>query len=66
MGALDPHMQKRNLLSLPGSHGEAGRAASDPGQHILLMNELPMDLWPSFAMSEDYYSTVRLESLLTF
>lgn len=61
MGALDPHAHKRNQLSLPGSHGEVARAAGgDPGQHIRSMDELPMDLWPSFATSEDYYSTVRI------
>ncbi|KAL2477399.1 Serine/threonine-protein kinase TOR [Forsythia ovata] len=64
MGALDPHMQKRNQLSLPGSHGEVARAAGDPGQHIRSMDELPMDLWPSFATSEDYYSTVAISSLM--
>ncbi|CAA2983774.1 serine threonine- kinase TOR isoform X1 [Olea europaea subsp. europaea] len=64
MGALDPHMQKHNLLSLPGSHVEVGRAASDPGQHIMSMDEPPMDLWPSFATSEDYYSTVAISSLM--
>ena len=60
MGALDPHVHKRNQQTLPGSHGEVARAASDSGQHIPSMDELPMDLWPSFATSEDYYSTVVL------
>ncbi|XP_057788062.1 serine/threonine-protein kinase TOR isoform X2 [Salvia miltiorrhiza] len=64
MGALDPHAHKRNQLSLPGSHGEVARAAGDPGQHIRSMDELPMDLWPSFATSEDYYSTVAISSLM--
>ncbi|XP_042010237.1 serine/threonine-protein kinase TOR-like isoform X1 [Salvia splendens] len=64
MGALDPHAHKRNQLSLPGSHGEVVRAAGDPGQHIRSMDELPMDLWPSFATSEDYYSTVAISSLM--
>jgi len=58
MGALDPHMHKRNQLSLPGSLGEVARAAVDPGQHIQTMDEVAIDLWPSFATSEDYYSTV--------
>lgn len=58
MGALDPHVHKRNQLSLPGSHGDVPRAASDSGQHIQSVDELPMELWPSFATSEDYYSTV--------
>ncbi|XP_022148800.1 serine/threonine-protein kinase TOR [Momordica charantia] len=64
MGALDPHVHKRNQLSLPGSHGDVPRAASDSGQHIQSVDELPMELWPSFATSEDYYSTVAINSLL--
>ncbi|XP_047947439.1 serine/threonine-protein kinase TOR-like isoform X2 [Salvia hispanica] len=64
MGALDPHAHKRNQLSLPGSHGEVARAVGDPGQHIRSMDELPTDLWPSFATSEDYYSTVAISSLM--
>lgn len=56
MGALDPHAHKRNQL-LPGPHGEVTRAASDTGQHNRSMDELPME--PSFATSEDYYSTVK-------
>lgn len=57
MGALDPHVHKRNQLPFPGSHGEGTRATSDTGQHIRSMDELPME--PSFATSEDYYSTVK-------
>lgn len=57
MGALDPHVYKRNQPSLPGSHGDVTRAVSDSG-HVQSMDDLPMDLWPSFATSEDYYSTV--------
>lgn len=64
MGALDPHVHKRNQQSLPGSHGEVTRVTGDPGQHIRSMDELPMDLWPSFATSEDYYSTVAINSLM--
>ncbi|XP_050232506.1 serine/threonine-protein kinase TOR isoform X2 [Mercurialis annua] len=64
MGALDPHAHKRNQQSLPGSHGEVARAASDSGQHIPSVDELPLDLWPSFATSEDYYSTVAINSLM--
>ncbi|KAG2704801.1 hypothetical protein I3760_05G022000 [Carya illinoinensis] len=63
MGALDPHAHKRNQASLPGSHGDVSRAASDSG-HIQSMDDLPMDLWPSFAQSEDYYSTVAINSLM--
>ncbi|XP_038982974.1 serine/threonine-protein kinase TOR isoform X1 [Phoenix dactylifera] len=64
MGALDPHIHKRNQQKLPGSHGEVSRAASDTGQHIVSMEELPTELWPSFAASEDYYSTVAISSLM--
>uniref|UniRef100_A0A2P2LTC6 Serine/threonine-protein kinase TOR n=2 Tax=Rhizophora mucronata TaxID=61149 RepID=A0A2P2LTC6_RHIMU len=64
MGALDPHWHKQNQQSLPGSHGEVARAASDSGQHIPSIDELPMDCWPSFATSEDYYSMVAINSLM--
>ncbi|KAB2050892.1 hypothetical protein ES319_A12G018000v1 [Gossypium barbadense] len=65
MGALDPHAHKKNQQSLSGSHGDVTRAASDSGQHIpSSMDELSMDLWPSFATSEDYYSTVAINSLM--
>ncbi|KAH0669562.1 hypothetical protein KY285_023725 [Solanum tuberosum] len=57
MGALDRHLHKHNQQSLPGSHGEVTRVTGDSGQHIRSMDELPMDLWPSFAIFEDYYST---------
>ncbi|KAK4731492.1 hypothetical protein R3W88_024480 [Solanum pinnatisectum] len=64
MGALDPHVHKRNQQSLPGSHGEVTGVTGDPGQHIRSMDELPTDLWPSFATSEDYFSTVAINSLM--
>ncbi|GER42126.1 serine/threonine protein kinase mTOR [Striga asiatica] len=65
MGALDPHVHKRNQLNLPGSHGEVTRAACDPSQHTRSsMDEVPVDLWPSFATSEDYYSTVAISCLM--
>ncbi|KAM1650754.1 hypothetical protein ACFXTH_003293 [Malus domestica] len=64
MGALDPHVHKRNQQSLPGSHGDVTRSASESGQHFQSVDELPMDLWPSFATSEDYYSTVAINSLM--
>ncbi|KAM7479086.1 hypothetical protein LguiA_027299 [Lonicera macranthoides] len=64
MGALDPHVHKRNQQSLPGLNGEVNRAASEAGQHIRSMDELPMDLWPSFATSEDYFPTVAINSLM--
>ncbi|XP_062176298.1 serine/threonine-protein kinase TOR isoform X2 [Alnus glutinosa] len=63
MGALDPHVYKRNQARLPGSHGDVTHAASDSG-HVQSMDDLPMDLWPSFATSEDYYSTVAINSLM--
>ncbi|KAL3515383.1 hypothetical protein ACH5RR_022285 [Cinchona calisaya] len=64
MGALDPHAHKRNQQNLPGLHGEVSCAANDPGQLIRSADKLPMDLWPSFAASEDYYSTVAINSLM--
>ncbi|XP_028958004.2 serine/threonine-protein kinase TOR isoform X1 [Malus domestica] len=64
MGALDPHVHKRHQQSLPGSHGDVTCSASESGQHIQSVDELPMDVWPSFATSEDYYSTVAINSLM--
>ncbi|KAF8410286.1 hypothetical protein HHK36_002811 [Tetracentron sinense] len=64
MGALDPHVHKRNQLSLPRSHGDITHAANDTGQHIQSLDELPTDLWPSFATSEDYYPTVAINFLM--
>ncbi|GAB4853400.1 hypothetical protein Ancab_017578 [Ancistrocladus abbreviatus] len=64
MGALDPYVHKRNQPSLPGSQGEVSHTTSDTGQHIRSMDDLPMDLWPSFGTSEDYYSTVAINSLM--
>ncbi|KAL3814338.1 hypothetical protein ACJIZ3_015606 [Penstemon smallii] len=64
MGALDPHVHKRNQISLPGTHGELARTAGDLGQHIHSMDELNVDLWPSFATSEDYFCTVAISSLM--
>ncbi|KAL1355438.1 serine/threonine-protein kinase TOR isoform X1 [Arachis hypogaea] len=64
MGALDPHVHKRNQKALPGSHGEVTRPASDSSQQIQCMDEFPVDLWPSFASSDDYYSTVAINSLM--
>ncbi|XP_077223933.1 target of rapamycin isoform X2 [Tasmannia lanceolata] len=64
MGALDPHVHKRNQQSLQGSHGEVNRAGSDTGQHIRSMDDLPTDLGPSFATSEDYFATVAINSLM--
>ncbi|WOH04828.1 hypothetical protein DCAR_0624240 [Daucus carota subsp. sativus] len=66
MGALDPHVHKRNeqRQTLPGSNGEVTWAAGDTGQHIQSTDELPMDLWPSFATSEDYFSTVAINFLM--
>ncbi|OIW11181.1 hypothetical protein TanjilG_22988 [Lupinus angustifolius] len=64
MGALDPHMHKRNQKSLSGPHGEVTRPSSDSNQQIQTMDEFPADLWPSFASSDDYYSTVAINSLM--
>ncbi|GMH23702.1 hypothetical protein Nepgr_025545 [Nepenthes gracilis] len=64
MGALDPYVHKRNQPRLVGSQGEITHTASDTGSHIQSMDDLPMDLWPSFGTSEDYYSTVAINSLM--
>lgn len=65
MGALDPYVHKRNQPSLPGSHAEVTHTTTETGQHIRSMDDLPMDLWPSFTTSsEDYYSTVAINSLM--
>ncbi|CAO2815870.1 unnamed protein product [Amaranthus hypochondriacus] len=65
MGALDPYVHKRNQPNLPGSHGEVTHTNTETGQHIRSMDDLPMDLWPSFTTSsEDYYSTVAINSLM--
>ncbi|CDY46271.1 BnaC05g50600D [Brassica napus] len=64
MGALDPHVHKRNQQSLSGSHGEVPRGTGDTGQPIPSIDELPVELRPSFATSEDYYSTVAINSLM--
>ncbi|XP_076915399.1 serine/threonine-protein kinase TOR-like [Bidens hawaiensis] len=64
MGALDPHVHKRNQQSLPGPLGDGTRTTSEAVPHIQSSDELPMDLWPSFATSEDYFSTVAINSLV--
>ncbi|KAJ0795713.1 putative non-specific serine/threonine protein kinase [Helianthus annuus] len=64
MGALDPHVHKRNQQSLPGPLGDGTRTTNEAGPHIQSSDELPMDLWPSFATSEDYFSTVAINSLV--
>nr|XP_043617793.1 serine/threonine-protein kinase TOR isoform X2 [Erigeron canadensis] len=64
MGALDPHVHKRNQRNLPGPLGDGTRATNDASPHIQSSDELPMDLWPSFATSEDYFSTVAINSLI--
>ncbi|XP_052626570.1 serine/threonine-protein kinase TOR isoform X1 [Lactuca sativa] len=64
MGALDPHVHKRNQQSLQGPLGDGTRTTNDAGPHIQSSDELPMDLWPSFATSEDYFSTVAINSLI--
>ncbi|CAN8288398.1 unnamed protein product [Cochlearia groenlandica] len=57
MGALDPHTHKLNQQSLSGSHGEEPRG-------IPSSDELLVELRPSFATSEDYYSTVAINLLI--
>nr|AOZ57106.1 Serine threonine-protein kinase TOR [Saccharum hybrid cultivar R570] len=64
MGALDPHAHKRNQHNLPGQHREVLRPTIETAQHIVSMEELPTDFWPSFSASEDYYSTVAISSLM--
>ncbi|PWZ19658.1 hypothetical protein Zm00014a_018155 [Zea mays] len=64
MGALDPHAHKRNQHNLPGQHREVLRPTIETAQHIVSMEELPTDYWPSFSASEDYYSTVAISSLM--
>nr|CAB3465509.1 unnamed protein product [Digitaria exilis] len=64
MGALDPHAHKRNQHSLPGQPREVLRPTIETAQHIVSMEELPTDFWPSFSASEDYYSTVAISSLM--
>ena len=66
MGALDPYVHKRNQPNLPGSHGEVTHTNTETGQHIRSMDDLPMDLGPSFTTSsEDYYSTVQVSAINT-
>ncbi|GAB2292090.1 hypothetical protein Dimus_026338 [Dionaea muscipula] len=64
MGALDPYIQKRNQPSLPWSQGEVTNPVGDTGAQIRSIDDLQIDLWPSFATSEDYYSTVAINSLV--
>ncbi|WOK94449.1 serine/threonine-protein kinase TOR [Canna indica] len=64
MGALDPHIHKRNQHLLSGTHAEVTRAASEAGQHIVSMEELPTEIWPTFVTPEDYYSQVAISSLM--
>ncbi|GAB2247138.1 hypothetical protein Droror1_Dr00007020 [Drosera rotundifolia] len=64
MGALDPYIQKRNQPSLPGSQGENANPTNDASAQIRSMDDLPVDLWPSFVTSEEYYSTVAINSLM--
>ncbi|CAI9266156.1 unnamed protein product [Lactuca saligna] len=61
MSALDPHVHKCNQQILQGPLDDGTRATNDVGSHIHSSDELPMDLWPSFATSEDYFSTVLMQ-----
>nr|GEW20723.1 serine/threonine-protein kinase TOR isoform X2 [Tanacetum cinerariifolium] len=64
IGALDPHVHKRNQQSLPRPLGDGLCAPSDGGPHIQSSDDLSMELWPSFATSEDYFSTFAINSLI--
>ncbi|XP_074572810.1 serine/threonine-protein kinase TOR [Curcuma longa] len=64
MGALDPHIHKRNQHLLSGTHVEVSRAASETGQLIVSMEELPTEIWPTFVTPDDYYSQVAICSLM--
>ncbi|KAG6466858.1 hypothetical protein ZIOFF_075342 [Zingiber officinale] len=64
MGALDPHIHKRNQHLLSGTHAEVSRAASETGQLIVSMEELPTEIWPTFVTPDDYYSQVAICSLM--
>jgi hypothetical protein len=68
MGALDPHTNKRNQSLLPGPHEAGNRPSTEAGgQHIVSMEEMPTEIWPSFAAaSEDYYSTVNFAFILGY
>lgn len=58
MGALDPLVHKRNQQRLSDEQVNVTRRDSDPGQHTQSLDELSMEYWPSFVISEDYYSRV--------
>lgn len=68
LGALDPHVYKRNQQSLQGGHGDGHHAVvPDVRQQVGSMEELSLELWPSgglFITSEDYYSTVAIHALM--
>ncbi|KAL2621813.1 hypothetical protein R1flu_002018 [Riccia fluitans] len=68
MGALDPHLHKRNQLSLQGTHGEGGRTvAMESGPHPRSLDDLPVEIWPSggiFTNSDEYYPNVAINALM--
>ncbi|KAH7427560.1 hypothetical protein KP509_10G049200 [Ceratopteris richardii] len=67
IGALDPHVHKRNQLRLQGGLGEADHVVvSDVSQQMHSMEDPFSEVWPSgglFITSEDYFSTVLWNKL---
>eukprot|EP00897_Mesotaenium_endlicherianum_P005918 jgi/Mesen1/5354/ME000267S04502 len=72
LGALDPHIHKRNQQALQAPLNEPARADAGPHghthmQHGRSLEELPVDLFPPGGLSttsEDYYPTVAIAALL--
>lgn len=68
LGALDPHVHKRNQQSLQGGLGEGDHAVvSDVPRQIHSMEELFLEIWPAgglFMTSEDYFYTVAIHALM--
>lgn len=67
LGALDPHVHKRNQQSLQGGLGEGDHAVvSDVPRQIHSMEELFLEIWPAgglFMTSDDYFYTVISDSI---
>ncbi|MCO5558518.1 hypothetical protein L7F22_012103 [Adiantum nelumboides] len=68
LGALDPHVHKRNQQLLQGGLGEGNHVeVTDVPQQMHSMEELFVEVWPAgglFMTSEDYYSTVAIHALM--
>lgn len=63
MGALDPHLHKRNQQHLQGPHGEGTRiAGAESGpHHARSLEEVPVEIISTgafFTTNEDYFPTV--------